>query len=1247
MRKLPWSKLLMAASMVAATCFCSGAGGESTRGADAKGPSVLLLNEGQFRLDFNYLKALSARGFQIDYCEPAVWAKEAADGKLIERLRRYNDVVMIQGCGSNSFMDKEGMAKLFKHLAGFADGGGGLFMMPNPVTWDVDWTYSEFAKLSMETFGAAYPLGQWIVDSNPDNNATGGLTLTEYIWTDNVVKHDVTKGVDGVWCNVVTYRNDRCTTLPLDIGDEKAWTVVLKGSKTAKSVSFEDYCKIKKITHRESLAKAPLSAKFFESEPPLMAVRNFGKGRIAYLPMDDNMIWCNGYRHVHGGGVNDDSPNIALGGTLKGRKSCLESLIDNTLRWLAEPALAAGTPGGYVQDETRLGVFRPAPQPPLDWETLKFQSELPPETALAGKNLAELKKIASYHGMEDAWQFWKDLLQWGAKPFTGLIGARSSLSDGKSSVDEMAAAAKKAGLGFIVFLERFDMMTPEKLDTLSKECAKLCSDDFLALPGYAIDDNRNHSLFVFGPKLEWPAKWLAEDGKRFNMAATESGSGLTAMIDFMISKIQGVNDMGYYNFTAKAPEGQVRGPMYDLRLYSSVGLYHYDSGKLVEGPEQNWEAFKDVNDLALCIKPYAIDFVRSADELAQAAAEHALTRVIANDVKDIQNVLAYGFRGRESSVSVSPMKAPEIRRWTCQNRDYSCMPLRQWVTPNYRWRVECSVTSEDGLDTIEIWDGVDLFCRIKLDGAKNFHHIFELSHKQMQQLMLAAKDVNGRTAYSGAVQDGNHTAQSYFCSDRINGCLFHGPYGDPRMGWGRQEGRKFMADGYDGFLGLEATLEFHHYMPELDLGIKETACKGFGGAHPFQPLWSEDASIVATTSDYSYPPSEKIIHAWYTYGPLVERGCTGTVGWRFEGCGGMTKRESFVTMKQDGKINYFPSTFIDYRKMGIIPGNGAVFACSEGPKAPVYSFNIPGQQAELDKFIESDFRIGRGGFAACHGTMQGSGACAIFITDDYKRKLIKGNGVSFVGIETIPSNTRYKKGDRLTASTLQVGGYRPDCSGGAGGGRAPDMNGGWWYQRVADWLGLDGTPDIKLVVKAGTRMPPVEGFCDIDIGKDGYADMTFSPDLSAPLPQLGVRLKNANDRWSMMRYQPKLTYVDSVATWHLRYSIQFKREVEDGLKPLGGNGGIGYVTVDLPRPGDDPLQILAGHPVTCSDRRVFINVTALTWKPYTYAVTVNNPTDEQLKVTLKPGLPLPDFNFPRQELDLKPGELKVIKVPGK
>ena len=56
-------------------------------------------------------------------------------------------------------------------------------------------------------------------------------------------------------------------------------------------------------------------------------------------------------------------------------------------------------------------------------------------------------------------------------------------------------------------------------------------------------------------------------------------------------------------------------------------------------------------------------------------ANTRLTRVIADDVKDVANVLAYNYRAGESFVSVSAKAGPEIRQWTCENRDYTSVPL--------------------------------------------------------------------------------------------------------------------------------------------------------------------------------------------------------------------------------------------------------------------------------------------------------------------------------------------------------------------------------------------------------------------------------------------------------------------------------------------------------------------------------------------------------------------------------------------
>ena len=87
-----------------------------------------------------------------------------------------------------------------------------------------------------------------------------------------------------------------------------------------------------------------------------------------------------------------------------------------------------------------------------------------------------------------------------------------------------------------------------------------------------------------------------------------------------------------------------------------------------------------------------------------------------------------------------------------------------------------------------------------------------------------------------------------------------------------------------------------------------------------------------------------------------------------EGCGGLLKQENFVTMKRAGRINYFPSDFVDRRHLGVLPGNTTVFTCAASPNEPVYSFNIPAERNLLDRLIDSGYQIGKGGFVgAWHG----------------------------------------------------------------------------------------------------------------------------------------------------------------------------------------------------------------------------------------------------------------------------------------
>ena len=99
--------------------------------------------------------------------------------------------------------------------------------------------------------------------------------------------------------------------------------------------------------------------------------------------------------------------------------------------------------------------------------------------------------------------------------FKALVGVHSAFSDGKGTVAEYAAAAKKAGYSLIAFTEQFESLGPKNWAKLVEECAKNSTDTFVCLPGIDIADTEGGRYLAFG-QPNYPAKsWLSADGKYF------------------------------------------------------------------------------------------------------------------------------------------------------------------------------------------------------------------------------------------------------------------------------------------------------------------------------------------------------------------------------------------------------------------------------------------------------------------------------------------------------------------------------------------------------------------------------------------------------------------------------------------------------------------------------------------------------------------------------------------------------------
>jgi hypothetical protein len=104
------------------------------------------------------------------------------------------------------------------------------------------------------------------------------------------------------------------------------------------------------------------------------------------------------------------------------RKSDTQKLLFNSLRWLSEPSLQAGKPGGY----------RPKPKPPV---------VAAPEAVTQPVSWSDWKKEPIV-GLDAPY-----------KNYVGLIGAHSGLGGGRGTTEENIQAARQAGYDFIAFTE--------------------------------------------------------------------------------------------------------------------------------------------------------------------------------------------------------------------------------------------------------------------------------------------------------------------------------------------------------------------------------------------------------------------------------------------------------------------------------------------------------------------------------------------------------------------------------------------------------------------------------------------------------------------------------------------------------------------------------------------------------------------------------------------------------------------------
>ena len=590
----------------------------------------------------------------------------------------------------------------FVHLVGqmkkFLEGGGGIWFCgigeQNQGTGALMLNYL-LRELDLD----AEVVGEVVMDTTVMKQ---GERFGKYSWAE-IADDPLAEGVKNLLhpTGVISSEGSMGVVPIVKMGPE--WRMILRGSETSASFGIDNT----PPTYGNKLAvETPGKVK---SRPVLCAVRQAGRGRVVLWPTWTNFT------------ITGGSFGKLVDGEQDGKKSDGARLMKNLLYWLAEPS----------QNSKTVGLFDP------DKYHAKFKKP----------SAAEVLSRWCKPGRKDY-----------ANTYKGLIGAHSTLSDGKNTPEEMIAAAKAAGYDFMAFTEDLSRMDEAKWKQLLAACDKANEADrnFRVFPGLDFVDEADNRGVVFGHRY-----WVTEKlrSKKFPdrpeywySFAYKSGYDPKEWPPRIIIRSKTNNKRPWYQ-----------------GMWSFFAAYCYESGKLVD------DSFNEYQPL---VGPYFFDYntsiaavhtVYSTDDVKAAANPEFYQCYVRADqlieTKDITNP-----KGVYDSLwtNCGPWKPdPETDRL----RDYYPHYFPSYVSTgpeirdlrmkylgggmgadlaiegNNRSMLHIMVHADKVLDEVRLYDGETLVRKYK-PNAKDFEHFMVVPNNTQHAYVLIATDKAGGRAVS-------------------------------------------------------------------------------------------------------------------------------------------------------------------------------------------------------------------------------------------------------------------------------------------------------------------------------------------------------------------------------------------------------------------------------------------------------------------------------------------------------------------
>ena len=1084
-------------------------------------------------------RPLHEMGLAVDVCKPSELAKRLASGK-------YNVAVVAT----------LGAAEL-KALDAFLAKGGGVFVC-SPAAYPQEKQFTATSRWL--TARGAKPRWEMFQDGEKAN-VVRDVMGSRLSFTRDVAA-PFNRGVAGVLtllCGSTTGWEP-----PMSFDLDATWRVVVRGARSMKSV----------IDKRNDVVLQPwIPAKGIASAPPLMAVRQVGKGRLAVL--------CLRYYWVFTPPTNCPTAEAMLSAGAGGKKSHWLRVYANAFGWLAEPSMKAGL-GGATTPAALLNPPVQVWQPPKEFDWARWSRDNP---------LAKARQLQT----------------------AGLVGARTVLSSGKSTVADYVRQAKAAGLAFLVFMEDALAMDQARWDRLVRQCKAASGKGFLAVPGLTYEDAQGNHLYAFSDNVKYPKSSMLLADKRL---ATTQPMRSRAYFDYDNEYIAQRAIRGFWNHKKNFLH------VADYKLYNSFPVFSFQDGRPIDDALAE---FLYLQGIGGCHAIVAFEFMTSADQVARRARE-GWRVVVHRPAKDLREKWYEGAWSFSGSFSQYITNGPRILAWSSPNRLVGAHG--QWWRPDqWEYRLRLRVASDVGLRSVTVHDGDRGVLRRWLPrGAKEFQQEIVLANCQQLGPTLVVEDTRGRRAVSMSFWNRNLVKEEFFCSDRCN-----------FLGSSRLRAR----EGYQIWtpVGFQANMGITPSKGRLDMSVSpavgltlnsptlpiDGAPAGFPTVSlQFNPqIPGEIRHIFAYPQTYLVGPEVGIGQADYklAYDPAEEGAKTTPLGHAYgqpqmgygNAWGGWHRL--IPTRKARGyqrtiAWNWVPGEFrIGWHETnltlkdavaldGKMPGLRIMYPSMNG-----WAFYRDGRRIEPPK-QHVDLPFVRGLF----GVLEHTGGSVVLIPMDgpLTLRLRRGGGFELYYTPKKPSPAR---GDVVR--------YRVAFAGASGASQG--MPNGTTVAKM-----------VEFAEKFGVARPGRVGYA-ARISRGRQVDNYLAWRLDARGSAVEAKIKKT----AMPGLLPTVVQ-GLVDNWSVHLLNKARPWPNHRALPI--RDGTAYAELDL---NDGPWDLFLGHPVVCDHRDLTLLVS---WEsPGVWYVEAHNATDKPIRAKLRAGAGWTPFAFD-ESVDLPAGSSRIWHV---